>query len=814
MSQAIPKKRHGIFDVEFIMLFGVILPVITLAVEAMTHMCASSYVDPIPSYWHIACISFVAVANCIGWWKIINDDVSARWLPFLIGASIGISAFYALIFAPMVPAGVFLLIALGLGFLPLAPLLSFICAVRLFFLVRRGRDDRKMRGVLAGFLAGVLVLIAGELPNVTTQIGLRQAVTKDEANTSRAGIRLLRAFGNENALLRSCYHHTASVSDISSLLFAKWHWDHQFVWHEEAHPVTVEEARRIYYRAYGRPFNSVARPHFSTGIRSAEVDEFIYWNDDSELAGENVGGRTQGVSLASSTLVASMHPDSASSYSEWTMIFHNKSYAQQEARMQIELPPGGVVTRATLWVNGQQREAAFGERSLVRHAYQAVVASKRDPLLITSAGPNKIMLQCFPVPPRDYHSEKDGEMTVRIGITAPCTLPSAGEASLTLPRIAEHGFPILCKHSVRVEGPTKTLLNADIDESRLRDEPLVVKTPRNATLATYWSPAPLSQGKQVVVEKLKEQKTTKPSELYIVIDGAGAMEKYIPQVAGGLAKVPADIPSHIFFVSDEISSLTGTKSGADLQSSLRALLNAPCVGGPDNASVLRHAWIEAGDKPNAAILWIHGPQPTVSFSNEFADQDVFDPLLAKHQPTIYDVELYPAPNRILEKAPPTANVIQCTRTGPLEPDLEKFIGTICGTTPSTYVFARSLSEEQPKEGGTTVIPSISAQLMSLWAYDETMGLIKQNKTNEAVKLASRQRLVTPVSGAVVLETDADYKKNGIDPTNPDNIDPSKAATPVFQIGAAPEPEEYVLLIAALAVVAWHCRRFKFTRRAA
>jgi hypothetical protein len=103
------------------------------------------------------------------------------------------------------------------------------------------------------------------------------------------------------------------------------------------------------------------------------------------------------------------------------------------------------------------------------------------------------------------------------------------------------------------------------------------------------------------------------------------------------------------------------------------------------------------------------------------------------------------------------------------------------------------------------MPAVSSQLVSLWAYSETKQLLANGRATDAVKLASRQRLVTPVTGAVVLETAADYKANGIDPNNPDNN--KQASSEPVHIGAAPEPEEYALIAVALLAVAWQlCRR--------
>jgi hypothetical protein len=820
-------------DLEFIGLFGVALPAITLAVEFMLHLCAGVYVDPIPSWWHVFAIASVVVANGVGWWYLVKKDLTPRWLPFMVGTSIGVSIFYALVFAPMVPIGVMAIMFMGLGFLPLAPLFAFLCAVRLAFVLRRRRKaltpQLNMRGLWPGAAAGVLLLVMAEAPNMVTQIGLRQAIA-DQPQVSRAGVRLLRAFGSEQSLLRSCYSHTASVSDIPSLLFARWRVESEqplIAWHEETRPLTIEQARQIYYRVYGRPFNTVPRPKFQTGLQLFDgdrviEDELLFWDFDSELAGENVGGRTAGVSLADSAIVTEMNPDVATSYTEWTMVFNNESYAQQEARMQIELPPGGVVSRATLWVNGEPREAAFGEKNLVRQAYQAVVATKRDPLLVSSVGPNKVMLQCFPVPPKNLKTP--GQMKVRVGITAPCVVPTAGEANLVLPRIAERGFPVKCKHQVRVESASAITTNlkdaqpasdagkfrfvSAVDDAGLRDEPVTVHAERDTKLASTYTAQPMSGGKQFVVERLQPMMLEKPERIFVVVDGSAAMKNYLPSIASALGRIPKAVPTQLVFASDEISSLVASKEKQEFAKSLRELTHAPCVGGPDNLHTLWEAWSSAMQNPKSALVWIHGPQPVLFGGTELADR--FDPT-SHFAPTLYDVEVHPGPNRLVEKLPPSVKVVDVPRLGELKTDIENFLLALTGTSPAPYMVALSTTQDRPAGAHETVAPAVSSQLVSLWAYDQTLKLIADNKPKDAVKLAARQKLVTPVTGAVVLETAADYQRNGIDPNNPDN-NATASATPPFSIGAAPEPEEYALMLVALMAVAWQIWRMKSLRR--
>src|SRR5262245_51567038 len=145
------------------------------------------------------------------------------------------------------------------------------------------------------------------------------------------------------------------------------------------------------------------------------------------------------------------------------MVFKNTSPMQLEARAQLALPPGGVVSRLTLWINGEEREAAFAERGKVQAAYDQVVRVRRDPVLVTTDGGDLVNVQCFPVQP-------NGEMKIRLGVTAPMQIEAlkddanAGaqseirsearsEAWMRLPHVIDRNFQVGndLTHSVWIE---------------------------------------------------------------------------------------------------------------------------------------------------------------------------------------------------------------------------------------------------------------------------------------------------------------------------------------------------------------------------
>jgi hypothetical protein len=79
---------------------------------------------------------------------------------------------------------------------------------------------------------------------------------------------------------------------------------------------------------------------------------------------------------------------------------------------------------------------------------------------------------------------------------------------------------------------------------------------------------------------------------------------------------------------------------------------------------------------------------------------------------------------------------------------------------------------------------------------------RNDMTEEAVELAARYQLVTPVSGAVVLETQEQYRQAGLQP-----VDAGSVPT-------IPEPETVLLLAVAAAILAFMFVRSRPARRSA
>jgi hypothetical protein len=158
------------------------------------------------------------------------------------------------------------------------------------------------------------------------------------------------------------------------------------------------------------------------------------------------------------------------------------------------------------------------------------------------------------------------------------------------------------------------------------------------------------------------------------------------------------------------------------------------------------------------------------------------------QVALYSPE--PGPNQLLPDAPWTWAARTLPQTGDVDADLSGFFGDLW-------------SEARPRRAARTQIEASAApapgseHIVRLWAKDRILALVLENPAanrEAATELAARYHLVTPVSGAVVLETQAQYDANHLTPAG-------QASVPTV-----PEPHEWALLIMGILALLWLAAR--------
>lgn len=776
-----PPPRLSSTATVFIAIFGVLLPALTLVIELSTSMCAATFFDPLPSWINVALIALVPLANGLAIASLRRPGRPAwRTTGWLNGLAITVGAFYALVFALLTPLALVAVLFFGLGFLPLSPLTSFVCALALRRRLRRAATADGLpppAAVWKTLAAAVVLLGLAAAPRIITLTGIQWAASDDAALRAR-GLRLLRDHGNEEELLRASYIRRQMQAD-------PWVWAFRL----GTEPVSLERVREIYYRVTGRPFNAVKPPPLR-GRRGAIFDE-AEW--DFAQGGETVAARVRGLSLAQSRLDGRIEADAGTAYLEWTMVFRNDSPQQREARAQILLPPGASVSRLTLWIDGEEREAAFGGRSQVREAYKKVVQRRRDPVLVTTDGPDRILLQCFPVP------ANGGQMKTRVGITCPLVVREPGEGLLPMPRILERNFgtPDSLKPSVWIDSDTPFSAAGPLAVERagaahsargetagaVLDEGLCVRVRRAPSAAATWCRDERDpQGAIVVQQLVRPSAGPAFDRLAVVLDGSARMADHADEVAEILASLMRAGPElRAYVASDDVSTSAVDRASIPLLTDARRF-----AGGCDNVAALARAWDWASASDAGAVLWLHATQPLESESVEA--------LLQRWQrrpdgPPIYACQFGGGPDRVSDRlggnpalhfVPPVA--------GPVA-DVAALANAWSGGVPApAWEWTKLPAGEAPPAGAGQG----PAHVVRLWAADEIRRLVRTRAKASAAKaiaLAKTWQLVSPVSGAVVLETQAQYRDAGLQ-----DIDPATAPDTI------PEPAAGLLGLWGLALV--------------
>jgi hypothetical protein len=770
--------------------FGVVLPTVTLVIEVSSSWCARDFFDPLPTPVHTLLVACVPAANILA--LIATQKRTQRLLRasvFLNGVALATGVIYSAIFAPLTPLAVIAVLVLGLGLLPLAPLLSLGMSLVMWRRLKRAHaPDVRVPGPWLGAGVALMAFLAVEARVTGTRLALQGAV-HGGPELQRASLEWLRSMGSEHVLLSACYVNPQNASLLNFLLSLDA-------------PVRTDEARTAYYRVTGRTFNSVPKPETLQGGGFARWDDSENW----EQAGQLVGGRVPGLSLASSEVKGSVDGDAALAYLEWTMSFATTAEGQSEARTEVVLPPGAVVSRVTLWIDGQEREAAFASTGQVREAYEKIVRRRMDPLLVTQKTRDRIQVQCFPV-------VKSTPMKIKLGFTVPLVPRDEGRvATLLLPAMAERNFEIAedFKHVVRVESRRPMTIPAGGSMERRPDgvsewlaalstEALtpprtMLTVERKGAPAVAWTEDMVDGAGYVVRQQVRQAVAEAPGRVILVVEGSEAMKGALPEIAAALSSFPQGTELAVLASRDGVEELLppGRVDAAALQRVAERVRALPAVGGQDASPALARAWGMQVPLGRTLVVWVHGPHPLEAARVE----DAHWWITSRPPAEVLDVMVGWGPNRLARDLADYTTFRSVPRLGTLEEDLKRVFSSWGTAVPEFQrdrlpVAELAVSQEAWKT---------SSHLARLWAREEVTRLMSSRRPEDreqAITLAARHQLVTEVTGAVVLERKEQYDEAGLKPVDSGTVP------------GVPEPETWMLLIVAsglLLVAAWRRRR--------
>lgn len=779
------KKSGGGFVEGMLFWWGIVLPLAALLVESNSHFCAKQFFDPLPTSGHAMLFALIPVTNFLAW-ASLKWDMSPHYafMLFCNGMAVGVAILYSLMFLPITHVSMLGILYFGIGLLGLAPLLSLISLMKGgSLLAKKAKNTTYVDGHHVKHLGHLLVLtlvVAVETPSTFTRIALGMA---SKPETRQQGLDLLRAFGSPEVMLRACYERSGRATDIVGSMY------------ESHDPLPIEKARDLFYRVTGRTFNSFPIPESARatmrnagfvaddGIEGAVDDEFDL---DPDIAGEMVSGVSRGLSVSKSDMSGTVDSNAAIAKFDWYLNFKNKSKFDREVRTRIKLPHGGVVNKASLIVDGKEYEATITVRSLAREIYRQAVARKKNPLLVSTTGTDSVLVQVFPVPPSDMR-----EVRLHLGVVAPMELDRQRQGVVVLPQFEERNFQISAPHTISVASngemkadfkdlkvgkneQGKFTLIGSLDPSKLASGDGIIHASRNVKATTFSAPDTWSEPGHIAVEKIEDITAEAPRKLIAVIDGSGTMGSSINAIADSFNNLPAETELSIFFVRDDKKQhLTGNRNEI-----INQLKRMPCSGGQIDGQDLLEALQESADS-NSAVLWIHGAQPIDS-----PYKTVIQSLAksAGNRTILYDMQILSGPNQILDGMESVASIQTLPHTGQVDEDLKllfdawsqklKAYKIVRSAVAPTVVAARGAAKPADRQVGHLIYSTFNANdsqalkpatvpgaeatvsdLAQLMAYDRVLQDMRENtyqSKQDAIDLAARYHIVTPMSSAVLV----------------------------------------------------------------
>ncbi|HSH16099.1 MAG TPA: PEP-CTERM sorting domain-containing protein, partial [Verrucomicrobiae bacterium] len=417
-----------------------------------------------------------------------------------------------------------------------------------------------------------------------------------------------------------------------------------------------------------------------------------------------------------------------------------------------------------------------------------------DPVLVTTAGPDRVLMQCFPVPPNG------GRMKVRIGITSPLHLLDREHGLSAWPRFIERNFSLAenLKRSIWVASRAELSCAADQLQTVAREDGSTglqgelaereLADPHNVLRVHRALPAPdevwahgeanvrIEQGLRAITDVV-------PRKLVVVLDGSASMTSEWTAIADSLSAIDSQVDLTVIIATDRADDgwveLGRNDREAPVIDQVRKYIP---VGGQDNVPALRRGWDLAAEHSGNALLWIHTPIPVLLESTEGLHQRLERNLGVVR---LLDFQIGEGPNRLVEQLD-GLRVKAAVRQGRVAEDLGTLMTSLVSESPQ-WVFERKQWAGVPNDKGEPA----SKHVARLWAGSEVQSLAGRRKFDRAVKLAQDYQLVTPWTGAVVLESQSQYDAAKLSPVD--------AAT----VPVVPEPAVVWLLLAGVAV--WFLR---------
>lgn len=505
-----------------------------------------------------------------------------------------------------------------------------------------------------------------------------------------------------------------------------------------------------------------------------------------------------------------IHPELRTAYTETTLAIYNEDSESskrifglnlggaalpEEAIYTITLPEGSICTKLSLWVDGEERPARLTFKSTAKAAYQTIVGvERRDPSYVEWLDGNRLRLRVFPVLPQQYR-------TVRIGIVSPL---KADQGRMTY-------------EPPQFEGPVQTFTERHVNVDIFSKEKAVLET---TGISLKEKIVPDGQVRQLTADSAREH--------WSISMSAPAAEGII--AAGGMrfAVGPLKLEHRPFTPGAVLIALNGSLSRSQWKDFVKKLYEFDYP-----VYMLANEWFHTEDPGKALayldeceipafnlfplhfpaerklerVLWVTAGEEQSIPLGELRDSARFENIQKNTSPAL--------PVAILNgrSSEYVASLVDLDRLLPVAQNEKETLAIL--REKRTLVPVESEASLPLRTAGLTLEPLGAGEgrpgsdlLIRMVIQRRIMRSLGQRFFNkdlengDLVKLAREGMIVSPVSTLIVLETENDYKRFGIE-NDPSLLGQSKLEQP----GGVPEPHETALLVViCLALLFFYLQR--------
>jgi len=714
---------------------------------------------------------------CISNFFIYNNSKQKAITPisyFTNGFSFLLIIYYAIYLIPIAPISLLGILALGLGFYGLVPMIVLLChAAKLVKVLPADKKNSVLfaTGMLSVFIGMVffITMLTTESKRIGVNSVTKSFVSNEDLPTYITIAQNLKPnFFNEILLKKDIvYISTENFFEFRSLnTFGNKQYNERKT-HNPLVNIAYLFADDLNLSADDRI--NILKSNFDKRL---ETEEQLWSGTD--LVTKNI---KEDIKIYTKERLA---------YTEITIdvASEKQTWAQKEAIYSFQLPEGSVATSLSLWVNGIEQKGVLTTKEKAEKAYRQIVGVEaRDPSLMQWKEGNKVVVRIFPI-------AYDLPRTFKCGFTTPLKVEN----------------DVMKYKSLNIKGPN--ISNAEIvsriqmvgDQKFKADKDFELKNNfyiNESTGLDEWEALmPLSKETYRTSFSWKDK-------VYEVKPIEKQTSAFIP------SEIILDLDNH-WNLNElrEIVNQNGQQYFAFVNQQKVEINSANCEAIFSQFETLQYSLLPLFKlQENSLVVTKSG-----TFSANFEELQSSNYLAKLKKGTkaknIKIINISEAINPFWQTVKEQKYVEY------LKTDLKNCIDLINKNQFVSFPTDENTVNIEPSNISIEEKPIATSNsngsnhIYRMYAFGKVLEeqvKIQQDSlaVNQYVSLAKDANVVTPISSLIVLETDADYEKNGIEK----NVNTLGNAS-INNDGAVPEPYEWLMIITGLSLLLFYYKKSK------